>query len=297
MATCRLCREDRDLRDSHVLPAFAFRWMRKSAAGGFLRLAGSPNLRTQDGITKRWLCRSCEQLLSRSEKLFADRIFHPYNEESGRSLRYGTWMMHFATSLAWRVANYFMDEGEVEKWGEQSVARYVDACEAWRKVLLHEERHAGPHQQHLLPLDGIASSTMDLPANANRYFMRAIDMDVCHGGGSQYTYAKLGRFVFLGFAHEPFPAHWKGTKVNANAGAVGPREFTLPVQFGDYMLDRARAVAASIASVSARQGDKIDEALRKNADRYVGSDAFKAMMADVNMFGSAAFSRERKKMG
>jgi hypothetical protein len=33
----------------------------------------------------------------------------------------------------------------------------------------------------------------------------------------------------------------------------------------------------------------IDQALRANVDRYIGSDAFAAMQADVEMYGEDAF--------
>ena len=46
--------------------------------------------------------------------------------------------------------------------------------------------------------------------------------------------------------------------------------------------------------MSDAQNEKVDKAFRQNTDRYVKSDAFAAMNADVNMFGSDAFSKRKK---
>lgn len=277
-----------------MLPAFALRWLKESGSG-FLRLGEEPNRRVQDGAKRNWLCRSCEETLNRSETRFATTVFHPYSAESGRKIRYGSWMMHFCTSLSWRVANFYLEEGGIQDWGEDALRRIAVAKEAWRRVLLSQEGHAGNHQQHLIPLDAIARSTMGLPPNANRYFMRAIDMDVCCGGEAIFTYAKIGRFVVIGFVHEPNVSHWKGSKINANQGIVEPREFTLPRAFTSYMLDKARGMITAFDSISDRQAAKINESMRQDVDRYVASEDFRAMRADVEMFGSAAFSQERTK--
>lgn len=150
--------------------------------------------------------------------------------------------------------------------------------------------HPGNFRQHLIPLDGVESATFDLPPNINRYLMRAVDIDLCHGGETIFVYSKLGRFMILGFVNEPNPNHWSGSRVNANQGTVEPRRYTFPAPFRDYLIDKANSISAALASVSDRQRTRIDQAFRDNIDRFVGSDSFRAMDADVQMFGYAAFS-------
>ncbi|CAG4889797.1 hypothetical protein SCB29_33885 [Paraburkholderia sp. SIMBA_055] len=48
-------------------------------------------------------------------------------------------------------------------------------------------------------------------------------------------------------------------------------------------------MAALLESMSDQQYKKVDEAFRNNIDKFVGSDAYDAMRADIEMFGSAAF--------
>ncbi len=247
-----------------------------------------PNLRVQDGLKRYWLCASCESRIGQSEAKFATLLFYPYLADSGRTFQYGPWLMHFCTSLSWRLACLYLSEGRITNWDAESVGRLNEAAQEWREVLLGNKRHAGRFQQHILPLDRVESATMGLPQNINRYLMRAIDMDLCRASDGIYLYSKLGRFVFLGFAHEPHPNHWRGTKVHANEGTLGPKTYILPRAFGDYLNEKARKMAERMKSVSERQKAKIEEAFHQNMDRLIESDQFAAAMADVNLFGEDA---------
>lgn len=288
---CRLCKNEADLQLSHILPAFAYRWLRESSGNGFIRTNQEPNKRVQDGEKRHWLCFSCEQLFSTSEGAFANRLFYPYLEDSGAIRQYSSWLMHFCVSVSWRVLIYYRDQGHLADW-EPEALRIVDEAEtAWRAYLLGETANPGAYQQHLLPLDEIESATGDLPANINRYLLRAVHLDFVRGSKSLITYTKLGRFIILGFVHEPNFSQWKGTKIGANEGTLGPRKYVLPRGFGEYLSDKAVKMREAIQSVTDRQQEKIDDAFLKNADRFVTSDSFKAMQADLAMFGDDAFSK------
>ena len=48
--------------------------------------------------------------------------------------------------------------------------------------------------------------------------------------------------------------------------------------------------------MSDRQHEKVEKTFRANIDKFIGSDAFIAMQADIDMFGSDAFTpRESSK--
>lgn len=64
---CRLCDERGELQQSHVLPAFVYRWMRKTSATRHFRFAHNVNRRAQDGKKRNWFCRSCEARLGKWE--------------------------------------------------------------------------------------------------------------------------------------------------------------------------------------------------------------------------------------
>lgn len=288
--SCRLCGQHGELLISHILPAFAFRWLRESSGNGHIRLGAEPNQRVQDGYKRPWLCAVCEERLNRSETEFATKLFHPYLTQSGQRFRYTRWLMHFCTLLSWRVLKFFLEDGHLKDWESMALTRVGEAEAAWRSVLLGTSEHAGRHEQHLLPLDRIGSATGTLAPNINRYLMRAIQMDICRGSESIFTYAKIGRFIVLSFVHEPNRSQWRGTKVSANEGFVEPKKYVLPAAFGEYLNNKARRMSELVDSMSDLQHAKVDAAFRKNVDCYTRSDAFHVMTADVGMFGYMAFS-------
>ncbi len=292
--TCILCSKEADLQLSHILPAFAFRWMRESSGNGHIRLGMQPNQRVQDGPKRYWMCSECEGRLNWSETLFSRELFYPYLAASGKPFRYSRWLIHFCVSLSWRVLRFYRDEIGLKDWDMEALTRVDQAEIAWRDLLLGKRQHPGSFQQHMLPLDRIESVTGNMAPNINRYLTRAIDMDICRGGKAIFTYAKLGRFIVLGFVHEPNPHHWRGTKVHGNEGILEPKKYVLPKPFGDYLNHKAKRMAQLLDSVSDKQHAKIDTAFRQGASRFVGSDAFQAMLADIAMFGDEAFSKREQ---
>ena len=235
MDKCRLCHQEADLQISHILPAFVFRWMRESSGNGHIRYGTEPNQRVQDGLKLPWLCETCEGVLNRSETAFATNLFHPYIQKSGNQFHYSTWLLHFCVSVSWRILKYYTEELHLDGWNEEEMSHVTKAEQTWREYLLGKRPHPERFQQHLIPFDQIASATGEFVPNINRYLMRAIDMDVCKWGKSLYTYGKIGRFVILGFINEPNFNYWKGTKINANKGIVGPKSYKLPKSFAEYL--------------------------------------------------------------
>jgi len=289
---CRLCQADADLQLSHILPAFVFRWLRESAGGNPIRNTSTPNLRVQDGLKRYWLCSYCEGLFGASETTFANELFYPYLSSSGKRFRYGPWLLHFCTSVSWRVLRLCVEEHlNTLELDEQAWA--LQAETVWREYLLGRRPHPGAFQQHLLPLDRLVGADADVAPNMNRYLMRVVQMDLCRAPKRAFTFSKLGRFIILGFIHEPNLQQWQGPKVHANEGFVRPRRYVLPRAFGAYLNEKARSTSKALDSVSDRQQAKIDETLLSKADLYVRSDALAAMQADIEMFGSEAFSRRR----
>lgn len=291
---CHLCGVPSELQKSHIVPAFVFRWLRETSGNGHLRSNRNPNLRMQDGPKERWLCLTCEANFSRSEAAFANQIFHPYLQASGRRLRYGPWLLHFCVSVSWRTLRYHIQQKALNELSLYLSDRIGLAESAWRNYLLGNRLHPGEFRQHLVPMDQIQSASGELSPNINRYLMRAVQIDMCHGGNTLFTFTKLGRFMVLGFICEPSTSNWTGSRVNANQGTVEPRHYTMPAAFMGYLNDKANSLAGVTKALSERQKEKINNAFVSNMDRMIGSDFMTAMSADVEMFGSMAFHNNQE---
>src|SRR6516225_11959807 len=76
-AKCALCREERPLRRSHVIPEFMFRplYDKKHRFWGVSNIPTKPNRIFQKGPREKLLCNECEQRLSRYESNASDVFF------------------------------------------------------------------------------------------------------------------------------------------------------------------------------------------------------------------------------
>jgi hypothetical protein len=287
--TCLLCGKPAVLQRSHVIPAFVFRWLKDSSGNSPSRSSHEPNKRIQDGPTRDWLCYDCEQLFGRSETSFANRIFHPYFRDSKLHLGYAKWMLKFCVSVAWRTLQFFIQEGGLKEWSPDEQAAALKAEEAWRDFLLDKRKRTGEFELHVLPVDIVDNVDSSLSPNFNRYLARGIDLDLVRSKSTNFTYTKIGRFIIVGFIRGRNPQKWKGTLVDATQGVIKPRSFGVPRELLDYVDGKARLMHSSLAQLSPKQQQKVNENFKNNVSEFVKSDAFRAMNADVEMFGSEAF--------
>ncbi|MEW6608536.1 MAG: hypothetical protein AB1414_14010 [bacterium] len=166
----------------------------------------------------------------------------------------------------------------------------------WKKFMMGCRLHPGHYEQHILPLDKIEQFDYpNIPPNINRYILRTIDIDVVISERQSFVFSKLGRFIILGFIEMPQPRQWEGTKVHINRGVIWPRDYLLPAEFGDYLMDKAQRLVDIQASISDKQNEKIRDTYLENIDKIAESESFKAMDQDVLLFGNEAFKKDNKR--
>ncbi len=253
---CRLCGSESTLRQSHILPAFAIRWLRESSGGGHIRRGSSPNVRIQDGLKLYWLCNSCEERFGQSETAFSKKIFYPCTNRQQWRFNYEQWLLHFCVSLSWRVLEYYRTETTIlEQYTPEEVERIDRARTAWKEFLLGQRPHPGSYRQHLIPFEEIASFTFpssEVSPAINRYLMRVVDMDLARGKTTMFAYSKLGRFIIIGFIREEHPNRWQGSQVRAKVGTIEPGNNSLPIQFLRYLNERADTIRQLVDNLRRR---------------------------------------------
>jgi hypothetical protein len=290
---CRLCGKQRVLLESHIVPSFVYKWLKESSGTGYMRFGQEPNRRAQDGYKRYWLCSDCEQRLGTFESTFARQVFHPMSSGEKSSVVYGPWLRKFCVSVSWRVLSFFLEEDAMDHFSSKMKRSSYEAVECWRQYLMELNPHPAKYKQHFLPMETIQDySNGDLPANINRYILRAIDIDAVCTPESAFVYSKLCRFVIIGFIEMPHPQQWEGTKVGRKHGKIKPRHYVLPFQFGEYLKNRARNLEKLNDAISEKQKKKIENTYRENIDRAVNSESFEAMHHDVTLFGDRAFKKE-----
>ncbi|WP_337170179.1 hypothetical protein [Gemmatimonas aurantiaca] len=266
-----------------MIPRFITDWFKTTGATPYIRNSIAPNRRAQDGPKLPLFCDSCEQLLGKDEKIFAETIFHPLNSDHGAIIPYGPWLARFCVGLSLRVALFYERDGSSQLDSTQK-AFLTEAVAIWRKFLLGTCHNLGPFEQHFLPLDILLpNDDPDLPPNFNLYLARSLDIDVVGGRNTAFVFAKPGPFCVLGLIQRAPTKIFLGTKVNLNGGTIMPREYAMPGQFRLFLIAKARKVAAIAESMSQKQKDGIIAEVAADPERLENSDTARAIAADLRM--------------
>jgi len=288
---CAFCGDETLLRESHVLPAFVFRWLRGRSGTGHIRQTENPNRRVQDGLKLPWLCDACEGLFSRFETAFATKVFYPWQEGNNR-VAYSDWLLKFCVSVSWRVLRFARGRNENASYTQQQLHLMDRAEQRWRAFIKDEAPHPGEFEQHLLIFDLIESSNVDdLPNNINRFLTGAITLDIVGSERSLMTFAKLGRFTIFGIIQKG-PDRWEGTKVHVKDGILQPGTFTVPAGLLPLFREKATLSEDAIAAMSPVQRAKVEQHVADNFERFINSDQYAAIAADARMFGRDAVVRK-----
>jgi hypothetical protein len=278
------------------MPKFVWRWLRNPVPGG-MRTNRVPNQRIQDGLKAYLLCGDCEQRLSEWEKLFSERLFLPLHnpEPVTKSIEYGDWALKFAVSVSWRVFTFFLNEKGANHFTPLQHKLTTEALETWRKFMLGEISTPGQFEQHLLPVDVIASyQGSQISPYLNRYLLRNIHIDLISTQNSAYVYTKMCRLILFGRIQEKYPGQWKGMKLNLRHGSIHPRDYHLPSGIADYMNRKADEVKLILDSLSPRQQEIVDASFQRNVDSIANSEIFRAMQYDFAYSGAKAFKKETR---
>lgn len=287
---CPLCRKDRQLVVSHLVPKFAVNSLKTKSK---LRSGESPNKRVQDGMKVRLLCSSCEELLSVWEKSAYEGIILPLSgtpRAKGR-IKYGPWALKFAVSLSWRVLLHHLSRYDLSCLTSEQSAKANEALETWRRFLLGELPNPGQFEQHLLALDLVEQYRRgNISPFINRYIVSTLDMAIPYSERSVTVYTKMGKILLFGIVQKYGSNRWKGTKVHVNSGSIMiPCTYVIPEEVLGFINERANKAASVLASISDRQRKTVRNAIIQDIDRFADSDIFLAMQHDFMCSGKEAF--------
>jgi hypothetical protein len=139
---CRLCGNQRQLRESHVFPRGVYtRFVSDKQRGG--SLLDLRNMREHSiQLRRRWFCAECEQRLDQGGENYFFRWLSPTEPTS----TYQPMLHYFTVSVSWRCALLHFET-------TTGIECIVDALDAWRAYLLGTAAEIGPYSQYLLSLN------------------------------------------------------------------------------------------------------------------------------------------------
>lgn len=269
---CRLCGDLATLQNSHVIPRFVFKWIKKTGATPFLRNSEDPDTRVQD-YHEKLLCKDCEQQFSDYEGKFASNIFYPYINGKSTSFAYDEWLQRFIISISWRViVSEQTDLSELETVHAEAIR---EAKNLWEDILNGNLRlSTDVYTHHIFFLDGIskASNPDEVPDNWEFYIERGIDATPVHGPGTTAIYFKLPQMLFFSCIQPPSDPQLSDLEVEPN-GEIGPPQ-TLGPDWGTFLINRAERISSR--SVSESEQEKIKERILENPEEAIQSKTFES---------------------
>jgi hypothetical protein len=216
MGTCRLCKKNTRLNNSHIIPSFIGKWLKETSITGFLRHSKEPNLRKQDLITMDLLCSECENIFSKYENYFAKTIFYPYVQEeldeSGvaqaniKTIKYNESLLKFVISLQWRqLVSEQIQFGEKDDLTSKDLDKFkkrMGICiDTWGQYLRDEITTTGEERHYIVFLQNLITGEGNLPENLNKkinfYLLRSVDNTLGVSSKKILIYTKLGPIVIL----------------------------------------------------------------------------------------------------
>lgn len=269
---CRLCGSQADLQNSHIIPRFVFRWLKKTGATPFLRNSESPDTRIQDHHEKL-LCEDCEQQFSDYEGKFASNIFYPFIDDEATSFAYDEWLQRFIISISWRViASELTDLSELDSVHADAIQ---EAMELWEDILNGNRRLSSDvYSHHIFFLDDLADASHpdEVPDNWEFYIERGIDATPVHGSRTTAVYFKLPQLLFFSCIQPPSDSQLADLEVESS-GEIGPPQELGP-DWGTFLINRAERV--SNRSVSQSEQEKIKQRILENPEDALQSETFEA---------------------
>lgn len=278
MNLCRLELKEKELKNSHIIPKFAFDYM-KSTGSKYLRNIENPNKRHQDGTKQYLLCNNCEQLFSKRERWFANNIFFPYLDNKKTEFEYDDNLSYFIISMLWRVLVNQMGNPTFKARPELS---FLDDVEIeWRDFLLNLKFPNKYNNLNIFITERVLNNDSNL-INSDFYFTRLIDATIVHNESFSKIaiYAKFLRFIFWvpvkGY-HYLNPT----TNINLNKGKIRQPQILDDSFMVSFFYNRIKMIDNAM-SPNDEQTKKMWDEVLKNEDEFWNSDAGKSMLNDFN---------------
>ena len=254
--TCKLCKTETKLKESHFIPKFIGKWVKKTSITGYIRDNNAPHKRAQDIAKEYWLCGNCEGIFSNWEREFANKVFYPFVDKGESIANYDEWMAKFCASLSWRTLTYLRSKNIKEEKPEDYNNTLDKAERHLEMFLLGTETNLYQYEQHVYPLEPIESTTQTgLPPNINRYFLRTMAMDIIGNSTDLYIYTKLPSFIILGTIKAKEVKRMRSSRIALKSGRLSPREYWWPDGLIKYIIEKAKTATETYNKIPEKQRD------------------------------------------
>lgn len=274
---CALYKIETDLRLSHIIPKFAFDYLKKTGSK-YLRTHKNPNIRLQDGTKLYLLGEKAEQEFSKRERWFANNIFFPYFKNERKEFVYDDNLAYFSISILWRVLLEQLSHEEIKD--NPKLTFLSDVEEKWRLFL---SEYVYPYQYDDLNIfftDRVVSHTSE-EINIDTYLTRTIDATIIvNNNYSKVTiYAKFLRFIVW--------CNVKGidnknqtTSINFSAGTLSTLQSISDTFFAGFIFNRIKELNGG---PKVKDQEKIHQEIKRDEENFWASDSGQSILNDIRL--------------
>jgi len=279
---CALYDVETELKLSHIIPKFAFDFMKKTG-GKYLRTIENPDVRVQDGPKEYLLGEKAEQEFSKRERWFANNIFFPYMRDNKQEFEYDENLAYFLISVLWRVLIHQQKDNSVKN---DERLKFLDNVQLEWKGFLSEHRYPMNYNDINVFLTDRITSHSTKGINVDLYMSRIIDATIIHNQSftTVAVYVKFLRFMVWSVV-KGNPNDCEDVKVNFLKGKLKTPQGLKDDFFGGFILHRIEVID-NRPKTSESQQVKILKELEKSEFDFWNSDAGKSMINDMNIKAS-----------
>ncbi|ELI5429573.1 hypothetical protein RRJ83_002676 [Vibrio parahaemolyticus] len=273
---CNFClNECEQLINSHIVPKFIYKWIKKTSTTGRLRDAQKIDRPVQDGLKVDFLCEDCEVDFSTVEKFFSENIFIPIANKDGdfTGIDFSDERVKkFIVSVIWRVAKYTINNPEINgNWTADEIENF-DACADELKSSYYTDGKSR-FSTYLVPTNSSFAQRKVIDIEDYAYFERSVSMDFmiyddCDGRASVFIKLPFMLIVceFVSFQDDM----WTGMDVN-NGLVFDAEKCSVPAYVSAYMQHDCRRHYQITAQMSQSQQEKLKKMFASKANENQGT--------------------------
>lgn len=278
---CALYNFETDLRESHIYPKFAIKYLKKTGSK-YLRNVVEPNKREQDGLKLYLLSSKAEQEFGIREKWFAEKIFVPYL--NGKlSLNYNENLYYFGISFLWRILlTQFRTSNELKKQWYYSTLKKVET--EWTDFLTKGILPRNYHNINLFFTDEIITNTTKLKG-VDFYLTRTMDSTIVSSPNKSYLfiYGKFSKFIFWSIIKSPdYGADLYDEEIHPIKGAFDIPQSLEYEPFRIFLGNRIKGFN-NLPKANSEQQKKIEHEIMKNPEKFLKSDVWRSISNDLDL--------------
>lgn len=288
---CALCDKTAELKLSHIIPKFVFRYLKKDSFTGRMRRTSDPNRSVQDGDKMYLLCEECEGLFSKNETYFSNAIYRPFKEHGFSGTKYEEDQLHrFITSVNWRtlyldLIGFIEDKDEQNKLTEKQLDLLKNAEAIMRDYLLGERRDIDNIENHIFFFDTVKSVKGNESIKNPHVLVQGSAFGytvISHEYDAIYVFANLTGIIIVTIIKKAKKEKWRNTFVKRSSGKIKATQYTNSLVFSElFYLQEQRE--KYLEQMSEKQRHQIQEKIINNPEGFKNSGTYERFIKDSNI--------------